>query len=344
MGLPGFSFRTLRSLAPSKARHHDRPMRIIHLEIGAWIGFVLLVAWGCSPKTNAPAPTVSSSITNYTVRGLVKSLKRPEREAVIRHEEIPGYMPAMTMPFTVRESRELEGVDPGDSVEFRLRVTENDGWIDQVKIVAKADPATRKPAATNPPAPAATNAAFRVLPNVPELSPGDTVPDYAFTNQLGQALRLASFRGQALAVSFIFTRCPFPLFCPRMSERFAEVQTAFAAQKTQSTNWHLLSITFDPEFDTPAVLKAYGQRWKADPQHWTLATGGFDQIEPFATSVGLYFGRGVSIADQNHNLRTLVIGPDGRLVQVFRGNEWTAEELVQSLRGVMSKPGTSPGK
>ena len=322
-------------------------MRIIHLEIAAWFAFALLVVWGCNPKPDAAAPgSASSNITNYTVRGVVKSLKRPEREAVIRHEEIPGYMPAMTMPFTVRESRELDGVDPGDSVEFRLRVTETDGWIDQVKVVAKADPATRKPVVTNTPAatPGATNAAFRVLPNVPDLKPGDLVPDYAFTNQLGQTLQLSSFRGQALAVSFIFTRCPFPLFCPRMSERFAEVQAAFAAQKVGTTNWHLLSITFDPEFDTPQVLKAYGQRWKADSSHWTLATGGFDQIEPFATSVGLYFGRGVSIADQNHNLRTLVIGPDGRLVQVFRGNEWSAEELVQSLREAMATPEKSSGK
>ncbi|MEN9732770.1 MAG: hypothetical protein RLZ45_765 [Verrucomicrobiota bacterium] len=319
-------------------------MRIIHLEIGAWIAFALLVALGCNPKPTATPPPSESTITNYLVRGVVKSLKRPEREAVIRHEEIPGYMPAMTMPFTVREARELDGVDPGDSVEFRLRVTETDGWIDQVQVVTKADPATRKPVATNTPPPAATNAAFRVLPNVPELKPGDLVPDHAFTNQLGQALRLGSFRGQALAVSFIFTRCPFPLFCPRMSERFAEVQSAFAAQKVQATNWHLLSVTFDPEYDTPAVLKAYGQRWKADPERWTLATGGFDQIEPFATSVGLYFGRGVSIADQNHNLRTLVIGPDGRLVQIFRGNEWSAEELVQSLREALSKPEAAPGK
>lgn len=322
-------------------------MRIIHLEIAAWFAFALLVAWGCNPKPEAPAPgSASSNITNYTVRGVVKSLKRPEREAVIRHEEIPGYMPAMTMPFTVRESRELDGVDPGDSVEFRLRVTGTDGWIDQVKVVAKADPATRKPVVTNTPTatPTATNAAFRVLPNVPDLKPGDLVPDYAFTNQVGHTLRLKSFQGQALAVSFIFTRCPFPLFCPRMSERFAEVQAAFAAQKAEATNWHLLSITFDPEFDTPEVLKVYGQRWKADPRHWTLATGGFDQIEPFAASVGLYFGRGVSIADQNHNLRTLVIGPDGRLVQVFRGNEWSAGELVQSLSEAMATLEKASGK
>lgn len=324
-------------------------MRNVHLEIGAWLVSALLFAWGCTPNKPdkaASTPAADSSITNYAVRGVVKSLKRPEREAVIRHEEIPGYMPAMTMPFTVRESRELDGVHAGDTVEFRLRVTETDGWIDQVKVVAKPDPATRKPVVTNAPAvtPTATNAAFRVLPNVPDLKPGDLVPDYGFTNQLGQTLRLGSFRGQALAVSFIFTRCPFPLFCPRMSERFAEVQTAFAAKGSEATNWHLLSITFDPEFDTPKVLKAYGQRWKADPRHWTLATGSFDQIEPFATSVGLYFGRGVSIADQNHNLRTLVIGPDGRVVQVFRGNEWSAEELVQSLREAMSQAQTTPGK
>jgi len=174
-------------------------------------------------------------------------------------------------------------------------------------------------------------AGFRVLPNVADLKPGDPVPDYSFTNQLGQPFHLADFHGQALAVTFIFTRCPYPVFCPRMSDNFAQVQKLLVNRADGPTNWQLLSVTFDPKFDTPKTMNAYGQRWKADPAHWTLATGSFDQIEPFAVSVGLFFGRDVAIGDQNHNLRTLVIDPDGRLRQILVGNQWTAEELVEIL-------------
>jgi protein SCO1/2 len=116
-----------------------------------------------------------------------------------------------------------------------------------------------------------------------------------------------------------------------MSDAFSTAQKELLKRTSGPTNWQLLSISFDPEFDTPGIMKSYGQRWNADPKHWTLATGAFDQIEPFAVSVGLYFGRGVSIADQNHNLRTLIIGPTGRLAKLFPGNEWTGAELAEAL-------------
>lgn len=276
---------------------------------------------GCRPTPTAEATDVGS-ITNYTVRGVVLSLKPEESEVVIRHEEIPGYMMAMTMPFEVRDTNELRGLGRGDAVEFRMRVAAKDAWIDQVKKLG-SDPAVLE--TTNAPS------AVRVLPNVPDLEPGQPVPDYAFTNQLGAAFRLSDFRGKAVAVTFIFTRCPYPLFCPRMTDHFVEAQKLLRARTGGPTNWHLLSLSFDPEYDTPATLKAYGDRWKADPERWTLATGGFDQIEPFAVSVGLYFGREVSPEGQNHNLRTLVIDPQGRLAEVLVGNEWTPAELATAV-------------
>jgi len=293
------------------------------------IGWVLLTGCRRSPSDLA---TDEASITNYTVRGVVKSMKPEDLQLVIKHEEIPGYMMAMTMPFSVRDTNELRGVTAGDSVEFRMRVTERDGWIDQLRVTSNptatestnSSPVTATPT-TNAPS------AFRVLPNVPELKLGDLIPDYALTNQQGVPFKLSDFRGQALAITFIFTRCPFPLFCPRVTDGFATTQKLLLSRPNGPTNWQLLSLTFDPEYDSPETMKAYGQRWKADPKHWTLATGAFDQIEPLAISVGLYFGRGVSIADQNHNLRTLVISPTGHLVQQFPGNQWTGEELAAAL-------------
>ncbi|MFO1459777.1 MAG: SCO family protein [Verrucomicrobiota bacterium] len=266
------------------------------------------------------------SITNYDARGVVLSINPAESKVVIRHEEIPGYMMAMTMPFTVRGTNELEKVKAGDGVRFRMRVTETDGWIDQIQVISNAAPATAAPVTTN-----AAPPGFRVLPNVADLKPGDPVPNYAFTNQFGKRFDLQAFQGQALAVTFIFTRCPFPNFCPRMSDHFGKVQTLLQSERSGPTNWHLLSLSFDPAFDTPATMKTYGERWKADASRWTLATGSMDQIEPFAISVGLYFGKDVNVANMNHNLRTLVISPDGRLKQVLVGNEWTPAELAEAI-------------
>lgn len=287
-----------------------------------------LVVTGCGPDSGSSAgrAPAGESITNYDVRGVVVSVAPAESKVVIRHEEVPGYMMAMTMPFTVRGTNELEKVKAGDGVRFRMRVTETDGWIDRIQVVSNAAPAS--------PAPAATNAAppgFRVLPNVADLKPGDLVPNYSFTNQFGKRFDLESFRGQALAVTFIFTRCPFPNFCPRISEHFGKVQSLLLSERSGPTNWHLLSLSFDPAYDTPDTMNAYGERWKSDPARWTLATGSMDQIEPFAVSVGLYFGRDVNVANMNHNLRTLVIAPDGRLRQVLVGNEWTSAELAEAV-------------
>lgn len=297
-----------------------------------------LLVVGCKPDGGSTPTANEGSITNYTVRGVVRSLKPDENEVVIRHEEIAGYMVAMTMPFTVRERKDLDGLQSGDSVEFRLRVTEKDAWIDQIRVVSRPPKTTpAEPAAAEP----TTNArsAIRILPNVPELKVGEGVPEYAFTNQFGAPFSLSQFRGQAVALTFIFTRCPYPLFCPRMSDQFATAQKQLLARNDGPTNWHLISLSFDPEFDTPETMKAYGERWNADPKHWTLATGSFDQIEPLAVSSGLYFGRGVSIADQNHNLRTLVIRPDGTLQEMLVGNQWTAEELTEALvKAAAAKP------
>lgn len=290
---------------------------------------VLLVLCGCEPPVSPSAGPASASlthspaaeaITNYVVRGVV--VAPPDGKTVkVKHEEIPGYMAAMTMPFEARPTNELAGLMRGDLIEFRMRVTATDGWIDQLRILG-----TTKLEPTN-----AVND-IRVLPDVPALNPGDLVPNYTFTNELGRAIHLADFRGNALAITFIFTRCPFPTFCPRMTEHFGKASRMLKEAPDAPKNWRLLSLSFDPDYDTPETLRRYGSLHRYDSNVWSLATGSFNPIERLAGHFGLYFGRTVSPAQQNHNLRTVVLDVQGRVQEIFVGNEWTADDLAKAIR------------
>jgi protein SCO1/2 len=294
------------------------------------LGLLLLLDVSCSreaeQKTSAQAKpsTTSTNPTVYQVKGVVVELEPEEKTVRIKHEEIPGYMRAMTMSFDVRDTNELAGLEAGDHVAFRMLVTDTDGWIDQLRKLPR--PTTNNPPTTGP---------FRFVRDVEPLGVGDVLPEYRFTNQLGQAVSTSQFRGRALAITFIFTRCPFPTFCPRTMENFAETQRKLLALASGPTNWHLLTISFDPAFDTPAVLKAYGQTHSADPRRWTLATGALIDITAIAEQFGLTFWSedgGIS-----HNLRTAVIDPAGRVRKVLIGNKWTSEELVAEMTRVASE-------
>lgn len=296
-----------------------------------WVGCFSLIVLGvvasCEKKSPeatpppmaAPAPAnVSTQI--FQVKGVVVAVKTEEKTIRIRHEEIPGYMEAMTMPFEVKDTRELAGVKEGDAVAFRMLVTETDGWIDQIKKLEG------EPAANTLPA----NAPIRIVRDVEPLEIGDLLPDYRFTNQLGQVVNLSQFRGQALAFTFIFTRCPFPTFCPLMSNNLRAAQEALLNNPKAPTNWHLLTISFDPEYDTPERLKAYAATHQADPTRWDYLTGALIDITALSEQVGLQFWRepGGSI---NHNLRTVVVDAQGRLQKNFIENKWTVEELTAEI-------------
>lgn len=257
----------------------------------------------------------------FQVRGVIQSIKPGGLTAVIKHEEIPDYMPAMTMPLDVKDKKELAGLKPGDAITFRMIVTKSDGWIDQVSKVVGASGVTN---AVAPP-----DKTFRRAPVVEALNVGDAVPDYKFTNHLGQAISLAQYQGQALAITFIFTRCPFPLFCPRMTDNFVATQNQLKAQPNGPKNWQLLSLSFDPENDTPAVLKNYAAQHAFDPAHWSFATGDLLTIDGITEQFGLQFWR--QDGSINHNLRTVVIDGRGRVQRIFSGNEWKPEELMAEM-------------
>lgn len=300
--------------------------------LGCWISATVvgLGVVSCEPKSPSPtkvgssAPATSVTTTQvFQVNGVIKELWPAEKSARIRHEEITNYMPAMTMVFDVLDTNEFAGLAAGDPVTFRMTVTETTGWIDQIKKRA-VDP-TELNKIILP-----ANAPLRIVREVEPLAVGDLLPDYRFTNQLGQAVNLAAFRGQALAITFIFTRCPFPTFCPQMSSNFKAVHDTLRQNANAPTNWHLLEISFDSDFDTPERLQAYAAKYQPDPQRWSFLTGALIDVTALTEQFGLQFTREPD-GSISHNLRTVVIDASGRVQKIIAENKWTAEELVAEV-------------
>jgi protein SCO1/2 len=257
----------------------------------------------------------------FFVRGVLQEIKPDGQVAVIRHEAIPGYMEAMTMPFDVKTTNELANVRPGDEIEFRLVVTSDDSWVDRVKKTGRTT------------ALAVSNTAPVVATNV-SIAARHPLMDYAFTNQLGQPVTLSGFRGQALAITFFFTRCPIPEYCPRLSKNFEEACAELKAMPNAPTNWHLLSVTIDPEFDTPAALRLYAKRYEHDPRRWSFLTGPKDKIVELARESGIAMQPDQGLL--THNFRTLIIDLRGMLQMSFpiSGDisDGIASELVKAAK------------
>jgi len=183
---------------------------------------------------------------------VVRELKPDGKTVVIQHEDVTNYMPAMTMPFDVKDTGELKGLQPGDAVAFRINVTDRDAWIDQITKLSAAQSAQPTQPAARP--------NWRVVRDVELLKVGDALPEYHFTNELDRAVSTREFKGQALVFTFFFTRCPYPTFCPFLSHSFEDTQTKLQAIPGGPANWHLLSISFDTErwntlIDFPAIIE-----------------------------------------------------------------------------------------
>jgi len=270
---------------------------------------------GCCAKS-AKAPAQSGSETrsphSFQATGMVMELRPDARTVVIRHRAISNYMAAMTMPFKVKDADELAGLQRGDEISFRLQITATESWVDHI---AKIGTGSLPPASAPTPPPAAPAAA--------------AILDYKFTNELGQPVSLNDFRGQALAITFFYTRCPLPDFCPRLSKNFEEAQQILESRPDAPTNWHLISVSFDPEFDTPQILQAYGNSYQYDPKHWTFLTGPADQIGELARQAGVtYRYDGGTI---NHDFRTLIIDASNRLQMVFPTSGNLSDQIVAEL-------------
>jgi len=278
------------------------------------------------PQSTGKGTNVTSSLPadakTFQVKGVVKEVLATNSQVRIEHEKIPDYMDAMTMLFDVKDTNELAGLAPGDNISFRMIVTEDDGWIDRVTRLGITTPVV-----ANPPD------SFRRAREVEPLKVGDTMPNYNFTNEFGKPVSLSDFKGKAVAFTFIFTRCPYPDYCPRMSKGFEAIQKHLKNAADGPTNWHLLSITIDPQFDTSSVLKNYATTYRYDSNYWSYLTGPLIDITALAEQFGLLFWRPDpnQPAGINHNLRTVVLTASGKVHKVFSENTWKPEDVAAAV-------------
>lgn len=258
----------------------------------------------------------------YTGEGRVAGIEDGGYTLFVEHEEIPGYMPAMTMPLPVADSSMTASLETGDAIQFRLAVSEDSSWIAAIRSIPDTAVA-RHPARTVRPMPGAQGESQRMLQTA------DRVPaDLALTNQAGVPLRLGDFRGQALVLTFIYTRCPLPNYCPRMSKQFATLQPKLREQLGRRV--HLLSVSFDPAYDTPRVLRDYASRYTDRLDTWTFATGDSTTIGRITSHFGVFTKQ--DGGEITHNLVTAVIGLDGTVRRLFRGNDWTPDDVLRTVK------------
>lgn len=265
----------------------------------------VLVA-GCAPR---PASRT------YHLEGQVLAVNPATREITIRHTEIPGLMPGMTMPFKVNDPAIAARTKPGDLVNGTLVVTRTESYLSALTTVGSM-PLERLPRSVSDTV----------------LEPGQTVPDAELLDQDGRAFRLSSFHGRILLVTFTYTRCPLPDYCPLMDRNFSRIQQALAASRVLGGRVHLLTVSFDPAHDTPAVLEAHARGLGADPAVWTFATGKQAALDALCLHLGVFVTRndgGVGLI--THNLRTALIDGRGRLVKIYDGNDWTPAQALRDL-------------
>jgi len=272
--------------------------------------------------TVATACNRASDHREFTLQGQVLSIEPAKKYITVKHEEIKGFMPAMTMPYEVRDEKVLDGLKPGDLVKATLVVISNGAYLSLILKVGEA-PLETPPAEA--PMPAASSG-FEVL------KPGDAVPDATFVDQDAKKRHFGEFKGSRVALTFIYTKCPLPTFCPLMDRHFAAIQKTLKSDASLA-NVHLVTVSFDPVTDSPAVLRAHAKTLDADLSRWTFLTGDRDDIDRFAARFGVAVSRSLSDArDITHNLRTAIVNADGTLDKVYIGNEWTPEQVVADLR------------
>lgn len=263
----------------------------------------------------------------YPVTGIVLKVDREHRSFSASIAAIPGYMEAMPMPFRVRSAKELDGIRPGAYVEFTLVVETDDSWAEQIRphtfFSTERDPMTAR--------------RLQLL-QAPEqqtkaLAIGEAVPDFTLTDQTGQRMTLSQFAGKVVALTFIYTTCPLPNYCFRLSNNFGRLQQRFAGR--MGRDLVLLSITFDPVHDQPQVLAKYGATWKADARWWHFLTGTLPEVQAVCRRFGLNFWQDEGLF--THSLHTVVIDRGGKLAANFEGNEFSAEQLGDFVLSVMQR-------
>jgi protein SCO1/2 len=261
---------------------------------------------------------------SYPLQGQVLSIDAAHKSVTVKHEEIKGFMPAMTMPYEVQDAKTLNTIAPGDLNQRHAGGVRERRPPDSGKKVGSA-PLEKPPA--DAPMPTASSG-FELL------KPGRSRCRMRTSSiKDGNKRAFADFRGSRVVMTFIYTECPMPTFCPLLDRRFAAMQKPLA-ENAAMQDVRLVSVSFDPATDTPPVLKAHARRLNADPERWTFLTGDRDDVDRFAARFGVQVSRALNDArDITHNLRTVIIDKDGKLLKVYTGNDWTPEQILGDLKG-----------
>jgi protein SCO1/2 len=277
---------------------------------------LLLIVISCLAGATSCRRT-SGNEQRYELKGKVVIVEPEKHLVTITHEDIKGYMPGMTMPFTVPNDADLKMLVPNAEVTATLVVDGSQSWLENLFVVVKQGTTGAEPAA------------------VTQAKEGDEVPNYRLVNQDAKEIRIRDYRGKALLLTFIYTRCPLPEFCTLMSNNFTQIDRKLGEDPQLYAKTHLLSISIDPAYDKPDVLRSYGaahtERYEKETfAHWEFAAGTEEQVKEIAQYFGLrYFPENDQII---HSLRTVIIAPDGKVAKVYSGNEWKPEEVVEELK------------
>jgi len=280
---------------------------------------------GChSDHASSPDASAAQNFKVYKLRGKVIVTETARGEVTLDHDAIPGFMDAMVMPYKLKDASIVGELHPGDVITADVLVSQDPNaevLLDHIVVVAQGKPDYRPPVSYHVPA------------------AGDAVPDFKLRNQDGRPIRLAQFKGKALLVTFIYTRCPRPDFCPRVTYNFSEVNKQLAADPTIYAKTHLLCVSFDPEHDTPERLRAYGATYIGSDamtafSHWDFAV----PEKPVLNEMAKFFDVGITSGPDDtitHTLSTTLIGPDGKVVRFYPGNEWTIEQVTADVKQVL---------
>ena len=254
----------------------------------------------------------------YELQGRIVTVDSGSHELTVAHEDIAGLMPGMTMPFLVAPNQDwiFGKIGLGDHIHATLVMTDH-AELQDISFTKASD--TGSDGTSNL--------------RIPE--PGDDVPDFALVNQSGKTIHLDQFRGKPLLLTFIYTRCPLPDYCPLMSSNFSAVLQQLQKSPAVFEKAQLLSISIDPEFDQPGVLRDYGKRYvgNIDPdfQHWQFASGSAEQVRKVADFFGLSYN--LKEGQIVHRLQTVLIGADGKVAKVYPGNQWRPADVAVDYEG-----------
>jgi protein SCO1/2 len=253
---------------------------------------------------------------HHTTTGVVLNVDQPSSTVTISHDPFPGFMDPMVMPFELRGAARNVKLTAGDRVKFTLSVKDDRSWIEYIQVVSAAR----------------TDAGLEQTPVKPVLVPvGSAVPDFELTDQSNQPIRLSTLKGKVVAVTFIYTRCPLPDYCPRMVNNFRAIRDRFAAR--MNTDLVLFTISFDPKFDSPETLAKYAESERAGGPGWHFLTGDPANIERVCNAFGIQYWAEEGLI--THSLQTAVIDREGRLAATVEGREFTPQQLGDLVESVL---------